>query len=301
MQAVYQLTLQAIQKAVARPVGDMSEDDVGQQAVEFWSTVSDEELELIEEAEETGAQPSTPCQNFVRGALPHLVPLLLEAMCKQEEDDDDDSWNMAMAAATCLARVAQTVENPIVEHVMPFIQEHITSADWRRREAATLAFGSILEGPSQSVLAQFMEQALDVMMKLMKDPSIQVKDTAAWTIGRICEHHIQCITAGQWQAQRTPFLPRVAPHSSPCPTNLIRFRPFSLTHPFLPYVAPHSSHIPPIELSLSLCLSLSLSLCLSLSLSRSLALSPPCIHTHSQKLLVFCSPLHLSCAKTPST
>jgi hypothetical protein len=33
----------------------------------------------------------------------------------------------------------------VVDHVMPFIQANISSTEWRLREAATFAFGSILE------------------------------------------------------------------------------------------------------------------------------------------------------------
>ena len=46
MSALYQLTLAAIQKATI----DQEEDDVGQQAVEFWTTICDEEFDLNEEA-----------------------------------------------------------------------------------------------------------------------------------------------------------------------------------------------------------------------------------------------------------
>lgn len=75
----------------------------------------------------------------MKGAAPHIVPLLLEALCKQEEYQDDDTWNMAMAAATCLAKIAQTIEDDVVEIVMPFIQKHIADPDWRRHIASTLA------------------------------------------------------------------------------------------------------------------------------------------------------------------
>ena len=44
----------------------------------------------------------------------HQVPLLLEALCKQE-DDAEDSWNLAMAAATCLARVARVSQDLVVQ------------------------------------------------------------------------------------------------------------------------------------------------------------------------------------------
>jgi importin subunit beta-1 len=207
------------------------EDDVGQQAVEFWTTVCDEEIEINEDAEEArlaNRQPERQSHRFVVQGLQHLVPLLLEAMCKQEEDAEDDVWNMAMAASTSLAKVAQACGDDVVGHVrappgsasgtvllvavlsdghvldglrsravcvrdmrvqvMPFIDKHISSGDWRRREASALAFGSILEGPSPNSLSPFMSPAIEAMIRMMADPSVQVKDTSAWTIGRICEH-----------------------------------------------------------------------------------------------------------------
>eukprot|EP00967_Tisochrysis_lutea_P053819 scaffold67089_cov34-Tisochrysis_lutea.AAC.7 len=196
MQALYQLTLQSIEKATKDP----DEDEVGQQAIEFWSTICEEEIEILEEAEEAREEqrePSRQCQFFIRGALQYLVPLLLEALCKQSEDDDED-WNVAMAAGACLAHVSETVKDEVVQFVMPFIEKHINSVDWRRREASTFAFGSILDGPSQHVLQPVMPHAIDLLIRLMRDQSVQVRDTAAWAIGRVCELHILFISQQQW-------------------------------------------------------------------------------------------------------
>ena len=202
MQALYQLTLAAIQKATAAEDDD-EEDAVGQQAVEFWTTVCDEELDRAEEAAEAaeeGRAPEAVSQFFVKQGLGHLCPLLLEAMCKQNEDGEGEDWNMALAASCCLAKIAQCVGDEAVGHIMPFIEKHITSADWRRREAATQAFGAMLEGPSAAALAPVMSQGIDVMLKMMRDSSLSVKDTAAWTIGRVCEFHTASIQPHHWQA-----------------------------------------------------------------------------------------------------
>ena len=59
--------------------------------------------------------------------------------------------------------------------------------DWRFRDAAVMAFGSILEGPDAIQLKPIVEQALPFLFKLMHDPTVNVRDTAAWTIGRVCE------------------------------------------------------------------------------------------------------------------
>ncbi|MBA0621795.1 hypothetical protein Godav_007389 [Gossypium davidsonii] len=123
-------------------------------------------------------------------ALPALVPMLLETLLKQEEDQDQDegAWNIAMAGGTCLGLVARTVGDDIVPLVVPFIEENISKPDWRQREAATYAFGSILEGPSPEKLIPLVNVALTFMLSaLTKDPNSHVKDTTAWTLGRIFE------------------------------------------------------------------------------------------------------------------
>ena len=209
MSALYQLTLAAIQKATM----EQESDDVGQQAVEFWTTICDEELDLQEEAQEAreeNKEPERKSHNFVGQGLAHLVPLLLEAMCKQEEDTDDETWNMAMASSTCLAKIALTTADQVVAFVMPFLDKHINSPDWRRREASLQAFGSILEGPRHESLAPYMSQVIDVVIQKMSDPSVPVKDTAAWTIGRICEFHTQSILPQHWQ-----LLMRAPPPENP--------------------------------------------------------------------------------------
>ncbi|KAF9622646.1 hypothetical protein IFM89_032545 [Coptis chinensis] len=74
-------------------------------------------------------------------------------------DRDEGAWNLAMAGGTCLGLVARTVGDDIVPLVMPFIEENITKADWRQREAATYAFGSIMEGPSPDKLTSIVNVA----------------------------------------------------------------------------------------------------------------------------------------------
>jgi len=85
-----------------------------------------------------------------------------------------------MLLATCC-------EDDIVPHVLPFVKDNIKHADWRHRDAALMSFGSILEGPDPAQLKPLVEQAMPMLIELMKDGSVVVKDTAAWTIGRVCE------------------------------------------------------------------------------------------------------------------
>lgn len=98
-----------------------------------------------------------------------------------------------MAAGTCLSLLAGAVQDGIVPAVIPFIEAHIKAEDWHQREAAVMTFGSILEGPDPAVLTPLVDQALPLLIDMMTDPNAHVKDTTAWTLGRICDLLISCI------------------------------------------------------------------------------------------------------------
>ncbi|CAI9097287.1 OLC1v1033676C2 [Oldenlandia corymbosa var. corymbosa] len=178
MQTIFELTANAVK-------GD--EEAVALQAVEFWSSICDEEMEL-QEYEDAG-DSSTSCSHFIEKALPTLVPMLLETLLKQDEDQDQDDgiWNLAMAGGTCLGLVARTVGDAVVPLVMPFVEANIVKPEWRFREAATYAFGSILEGPSIEKLSPMVNSGLHFLLNAMKDENSHVKDTTAWTLSRIFE------------------------------------------------------------------------------------------------------------------
>ncbi|KAJ7802230.1 armadillo-type protein [Mycena olivaceomarginata] len=172
------------------------DERVALQAVEFWSTVCEEEVDLAieaQEAQEYGESPETESKHFAKIALPEIVPVLLLLLTKQEELADEDEWNVSMAAGTCLSLLAGAVQDAIVPAVIPFIEAHIKSTDWHHREAAVMTFGSILEGPDPIVLTPLTAQALPLLIDMMTDTNADVKDTVAWTLGRICDLLIQTI------------------------------------------------------------------------------------------------------------
>jgi len=179
--ALFAITLEAMKSDI---------DEVALQGIEFWSNVCDEEINLqIEqkEAEEMGRPPERVSRFYAKGALQYIVPLLMQTLAKQEEYDDDDDWNPSKAAGVCLMLLANCCENDVVQHVLPFVQANIQNSDWRFRDASLMAFGAILEGPDANALRPLVDQAMPMLIEAMTDKSVVVKDTAAWTIGRVCE------------------------------------------------------------------------------------------------------------------
>jgi len=189
MQAMFQISFATIKN---------DEEIVALQAMEFWSTLCEEEMEIMDEvldAQERNVAPERECVRYVHAALEHLIPLLVEILTRQDEDADaeEDTWNLSMAGATCLSLVANTVEDAVVTCVMPFVQTNIRNENWRYREASIMAFGSILEGPSVESIGGYVNQSIPVLLECLADENVMVKDSTAWALGRICEHHVRAI------------------------------------------------------------------------------------------------------------
>ena len=116
-------------------------------------------------------------------------------MAAQAHDDEDedagDEWTPAMAAATCLSLYAACVRDDLLRlpALLRFIEENLASVDWHFREAAVMAFGSILEGPKEELLQPLTLATFPALFRLMHDDSISVRDTNMWALGRICELH----------------------------------------------------------------------------------------------------------------
>eukprot|EP01103_Thecamoeba_quadrilineata_P017548 TRINITY_DN6286_c0_g1_i1.p1 TRINITY_DN6286_c0_g1~~TRINITY_DN6286_c0_g1_i1.p1 ORF type:complete len:859 (+),score=168.64 TRINITY_DN6286_c0_g1_i1:38-2578(+) len=177
--ALYQVTLKAIKEESGA---------VALQAIEFWSTVCEEEIDILEEDnDEEGARR---CYKLVQGALDGLVPVLTETLTKQEEDQDEDTWNESMAASTCLSYVANTVGDNILPKAFEFIKPNLDNPNWHYKEAAIIALGSVMEGCKVQELKNYLNSILPNLFVYVKDPnSVHVRDTTAWVLGRICQFH----------------------------------------------------------------------------------------------------------------
>eukprot|EP00435_Cladocopium_sp_Y103_P041747 s761_g11.t1 len=165
-------------------------------AMEFWSTICDEELYLMDLVQ-SGQPAGRVSLNLIQQALPHLVPLLTVTLTKRQSEDDDDTWSLAMAAGTCLALVAQVVGDGCVDLVLQFVNGNFTNQDWKYREAAVLAYGSIMEGPTSEKMRPMVEQSLSHLVMALQDPSVAVRDTIAWTLGRIAQFHPNIVPVKQ--------------------------------------------------------------------------------------------------------
>ncbi|KAL8664050.1 MAG: hypothetical protein Q9202_003342 [Teloschistes flavicans] len=182
------------------------EEDVAKLAIEFWCTVCEEELAIEDDNAMTQAEGGSelrPYFNFSRVAAREVVPVLLELLAQQDEDAAEEDYNISRAAYQCLQLFAQSVGGDIVQAVLGFVELNLRHADWHWRDAAVSAFGAIMEGPDEKMLEPLIKQALPVLIDMMNDSVVQVKDSAAYTLGRICENVSESIDQ---QTHLTPLI-----------------------------------------------------------------------------------------------
>ncbi|KNC48611.1 binding/protein transporter [Thecamonas trahens ATCC 50062] len=187
MEALYQLTFEAIRS---------DPEQSALQAIEFWSTICEEEIFLhleAEDAQQRGQHPKSVSLEYVATVLGPLVELLTQTMCRQEEDQQPTTWNISMAAGTCLNLVAKDVRDAVLEYVVPFIVGNVEGESWRHVEAAIFAFGSILEGVSSAAVGELIAMGLPTFATLMGSDVLLIAESAAWTIGAVCKYHAEAI------------------------------------------------------------------------------------------------------------
>ncbi|KAI9660612.1 MAG: karyopherin beta [Bathelium mastoideum] len=203
--ALFGLTIQGMKN---------EEEDVAKLAIEFWCTVCEEEIAIDDDnlqvnypshqfsrtgrersrrelrqtqSQSEGSTELRDHHNFARVATQEVVPVLLELLAKQDEDASDDEYNVSRASYQCLSLYAQAVSNSILPPVVNFLEKHLRSEDWHYRDAAVSAFGAIMEGPDDKTLEPLVKQAMPILIAMMSDQSLQVKDSAAYALGRVCD------------------------------------------------------------------------------------------------------------------
>lgn len=180
--ALFGLTIQGMKS---------EEEDVAKLSVEFWCTVCEEEIAIEDDNDMANAEGTTetrPFYRFASIAAREVVPVLLLLMTKQDEDAADDEYNVSRAAYQCLQLYAQCVRDDIIQVVLPFVESNLRNEDWHFRDAAISAFGAIMDGPDLKVLDPLVKQALPMLIGMMDDKHLIVKDSAAYALGRICDY-----------------------------------------------------------------------------------------------------------------
>lgn len=181
---------------ITRHIIGHDEEEVAFQAVEFWSSICDKEIEInhrIQMAKEAGTPINLVNHEFILGATQYLAEVLCASILRSETYDIQENSSLASGASTCISLMATTVGDSIVDYVISFVEENIKSPNEKNKEAAVLVFGSILEGTSKERMEPIISSAISFFFALMQDASENVRSTTSWTLSRIAQFHVQAL------------------------------------------------------------------------------------------------------------
>ncbi|CAN7051331.1 unnamed protein product [Brassica oleracea var. botrytis] len=165
--------------------------EIRQAAFECLVSIALKYHKLSEEYKERLGNPDngdSSSPQFIKKAIPHLIPMLLGKLRKPEEgkDHSGDVLRISMTARKCLCLVSRTGGDEIVHIAIPFILENILEiGSWRHREAAISAFESILDGSTINKLSPHVTSLLRFLLPAIKDEN---KDTQS-QIEEFQQHH----------------------------------------------------------------------------------------------------------------
>ncbi|RNF13750.1 putative importin beta-1 subunit [Trypanosoma conorhini] len=156
------------------------EEPVGLQAMLFWISICETEQEMK-------ADSDARCLDYALKGASMISGIALQALLQQEEQQEEGDWNISIAGGKLLQSLALCIGDPVISLVMPFVYDRVGSANWREKEAAVMAFGCILNGPSANAIQDTVAQSLPGLLQYFRDSHPMVADTAGWALAVVCE------------------------------------------------------------------------------------------------------------------
>mmetsp|Transcript_22778 Transcript_22778/g.36339 ORF Transcript_22778/g.36339 Transcript_22778/m.36339 type:complete len:910 (-) Transcript_22778:1274-4003(-) len=196
MEAIWARSMDVIQKA---DINDDESESVAKQALNFWSEMAREEKLRKRYKGTNSPDPMQQFYGFVDHIKEPLCKLVLdfcllqqdETPCDNEKTDD----KLYGAAEHCFVELCEYwgEDADVVSYTLNFVQVNLVHTDWRHRQAALFAFGSIIRKKTPEMMKDHVNNCLEVLVQRMLIQSEQVapvRETAAWTIAQICSDYL---------------------------------------------------------------------------------------------------------------
>lgn len=90
--------------------------------------------------------------------------------------------------------------------IMPFITENISGPQWKQKDAALFAFGTLMPACQPEQLNQYVPTSIPIIIQGMQDQHWRVRDTSAWTIGQVLKEQYDLVPKDQLDTLVTGLL-----------------------------------------------------------------------------------------------
>lgn len=162
--------------------------DIAILAIEVWNQIGDIEINRAQKQ-----NPMTPVRGFIMTAAPILMPIMFDNIVRGEFEEDD--WDLHKACGQLLSIIIQLTKDTFVDLAVLFIKQNIQNPDFKFKKSACVALGMVLEGPSLNKIKPIIQETLQSLLLSTIDENVMVRESAAWTVSRICDLQFKSISS----------------------------------------------------------------------------------------------------------
>lgn len=161
------------------------EEDVRKQAIEIWSSISDEEF-YIQEYNRDGSL------EIIRQNYQIIVDILIRNLM-QIEAEDEEAFDSALIdasqiAAICISKMTSILQDLLLLPLTNYAFDQLTNANWKKKYGALLLLASGLKSYNNSEnICNYLSDKMPLLLELLNDPSFVVQKSAALVFKFIAE------------------------------------------------------------------------------------------------------------------
>ncbi|KAJ3449681.1 importin subunit beta-1 [Anaeramoeba flamelloides] len=168
------------------------------QAIEFWSTICEEEISISEENEkvkEFGGEIEQVSKGYISTVSETLLPEMCNLFIKQPDfsEEEEGVWNIEKATIVCLTIFSTIIGDQIFTILANFINDNLISDEWNKKDAAILTLGSIIEGVETDNFPEIIQNATKILSQYLTDNNIKVRHSTNFTFSQLFTFHLRPI------------------------------------------------------------------------------------------------------------
>ncbi|KAK2962602.1 putative Importin subunit beta-1 [Blattamonas nauphoetae] len=114
-----------------------------------------------------------------------LFPLLCLILQSKPDDYDTPSWDKFHSTVFLMQMFVKVKGDEVANQIVNFVNEHIESDDWHMKDTMLQLLGCIFVGTTRDRVIVTITNKLMYVFQMQTDPSLIVRDTAAWLLNKI--------------------------------------------------------------------------------------------------------------------
>jgi importin subunit beta-1 len=165
-------------------------EEVGLKAIEFWSTLADEEFQIILDSIQAlseGRIPKTYSEQFIIKSG-SVLPFVLLQFIQHKKMSENEEWNCNSAVGLCLNLMSQAGPNEILSRFVDFIETKVSlNSEIKLKQAAIFSLVSIFDGIGSKVLYNHLIKTSSLWLSFSENENQELRKTTFFLFGKILQ------------------------------------------------------------------------------------------------------------------